>query len=1015
VVSTAITLQTMMNAERRSRSASEQLELLRKTESRMIIQKVADDTATLRTAMSSAGSQADTASWTNRQSSVGDTVFDFDDTVVNAVAYRRALEHSRSKSEGQHQINRDVSRRTFNTSSDEGYASGTTGMVIQTPSLSANSPSGSSELSVPARPYESVLPKQGCSKSVSGIKPSQPDQNIRRWHSESTSFSNKPSSLGSKRDKFKSVLRRLSTSSRSNLTAASPRSSVTSPTVGSTRGRRGRESDFTTSIDLTSAAGASAPPIVKAAQSGSRFDIETLIENGHDIEARHAYSRQNALAVAAHCGKEDIVDLLIQSNARLNVQDASGSTPLHLAASRGHCAVLRRLLPEQVDIEAKDSNGRTALWVAASNGQLEATQLLIENHARVNARADNQMTALHAAAKRGDEEMAELLISHDADMEARDSTMMAAIHYACEGGHLNVIELLLNNKANIDALGNDRRTPLICAAATGQLLATQLLLRRKASSRCVDEGGMTALHWAAYNGHVEIVDLLSKKKGSLSMVNRAGRTPLHLAAMNSQFAVVEFLLRRNPSLEVRCRSGLTPLHYACRADSPEIVRLLLTSGANMEAQTEGDQSRPIHIAAASGSLRLLSLLCEKGASLDSRDAQGDRALCVACRYGHVAAVEKLLDYGSPLYLKFGTRLHEDSPLCLAVTGGHLPVVSLLLARGASVLRKDEMGWQPLRYAAYYGHPEVLKLLLAHGATSTENGADFGLSAEKIGFAPDARISEERKRQVLDLLRGAQFSTQMQPQVQTGGPRPTMTNPSVDVKMEPTIRFFPQYQSSSQPDSRLNTSTPAPIYELPSTAAEGLPSSRSNTPERMHRVPRGLREAEENSGSSAHDQTVRTSDTTSPSLQQSGPLLPAEPREPTVKGHNNSVCAPKPLSPCCPETASPHYRLYPRSSRNSSPHSTPRYLPHRRMQPASPASSVSEAEKAEINSGSSTANPAKVDNVEAPRPVASSFSVLTKETGQLACIDLSDTESISSVYTAPEESPMHGDIHESTVQ
>ncbi|KAL1961782.1 hypothetical protein VTN77DRAFT_1069 [Rasamsonia byssochlamydoides] len=820
------------------RSSSEQIELLRKVESRRIIQKVADDTVTLRSRTSSAvGSQADSRSINNRLSSVGETNFDFDDALVSTDAYRRALQHSRSKSDANAAIVRDPSRRTVITSSDEGYASHNTGTTIPARSLSTTSSGGKGHV---LRPNDSVLPEHGRSKSVSfGANPiHHSDQNIRRWQSANAASLRTPSSTGSKREKLRSAFRRLNTSSLANLTASPSRNLVVSPTAGSTRGRRGRESDFNTSIDLTSSDGATAPLIVKAAQSGSRFDVERLIESGHDIEARHIYSRRNALMVAAHCGKEDIVDLLIQNNARLNASDASGSTALHLAACRGHLAVLELLLMEAVDLEAKTSHGRTALWVAANNGQLGAVQLLLANHAKVNARADNQMTALHIAAKQGDVEIASLLISQGADADARDATMMTALHYACEGGHLPVIELLLNNKANIDAPGSERRTPLICAAATGQLLAVQMLLKRKATFRCLDEGGMTALHWAAFNGHVEIVDLLSQKRGALSMANIQGRTALHLAAMNSQFAVVEFLLRKNPPLDIRCQSGLNPLHYACVADSPEVVRLLLTSGADIEAQIEGTQQRPIHIAAAGRSVHLLSLLCEKGASLESRDADGDRALCVACRHGHVAAVQKLLDYGSPLHLRFQARCHEDSPLCLAAMGGHLPVVSLLISRGASVLSKDEMGWQPMRYAAYYGHPEVLEVLLS--CTPSLGGADngsvadyFGLSAERIGFAPDADISEDRKRRVLDLLNRAQRQ-QAPITTTTFRPQQVANHVASNRFAEPISQPSFYYQSSSASTSFPLSSFATPPQELPSTLEQGLPSSRSTTPDRMHR-------------------------------------------------------------------------------------------------------------------------------------------------------------------------------------
>lgn len=648
---------------------------------------------------------------------------------------------------------------------DEGYASYDAGTTAPARSLSTASSGATSHV---LRPSDPVLLGQSRSKSVSlGTNPVPPfDQNVRRWQSVHTPSVGTLSS-GFRREKLRSAFRGLNTSSLANLKTSSSRNPAASPTTGSTRGRRGRESDFNTSIDLSSSDGATARPL-------SRPLSPDLASTSKDLsKAATASRRVISLQVEMLSwsppivGKEDIVDLLVQNNARFNEKDASGSTALHLGCLRGHLALLDLLLMEAVDLEAKTSRGRTALWVAVNNGQFEAARLLLANHAKVNSRADNQMTALHVAAKQGDVEMANLLISQGADMDARDAAMMTALHYACEGGHLTVIKLLLNNKANIDSPSSERRTPLICAAATWQLLAVQMLLKRKATSHRPDEGSMTALHRAAFNGHVEIVELLSQKRGALSIVDNQGRTAPHLAAMSGQFAMVEFLVRKNLPLELRCYSGLSPLHYACRADSPEVVQLLLTSGADIEAQIEGTQQRPIHLAAAGRSVHLLTLLCERGTSLDARDANGDRALCVACRHGHVAAVQKLLDYGSPLHLRF-PRFHEDSLLCLAAMGGHLPVVSLLISRGASVLSKDEMGWLPMRYAAYYGHPEVLEVLLSCAPTLGGVGDDyspesFGLSPERIGFAPDADISEERKRRVLDLLK--QYQTSFQSEVE----------------------------------------------------------------------------------------------------------------------------------------------------------------------------------------------------------------------------------------------------------
>ncbi|KAJ5099179.1 hypothetical protein N7532_006180 [Penicillium argentinense] len=157
------------------------------------------------------------------------------------------------------------------------------------------------------------------------------------------------------------------------------------------RRRQTHYEDFTTSIDF----GGPIPQIIKAAQEGSCDDVERLIEQGCDIEECHTRSHRNALLVAAHWGNADIVELLIQRRAKLNVIDTGGWPAFYLSASRGH----------------RD----------------------------------------HAASKRGDSEIAQLLISHNADLEANDRNMMTALHHACERGHSETISILLDNRAATEA------------------------------------------------------------------------------------------------------------------------------------------------------------------------------------------------------------------------------------------------------------------------------------------------------------------------------------------------------------------------------------------------------------------------------------------------------------------------------------------------------------------------------------------------------------------------------------
>jgi len=51
----------------------------------------------------------------------------------------------------------------------------------------------------------------------------------------------------------------------------------------------------------------------------------------------------------------------------------------------------------------------------------------------------------------------------------------------------------------------------------------------------------------------------------------------------------------------------------------------------------------------------------------------------------------------------------------AAKGGHLPIVELLISKGANVNSRTKRGKTPLRAAIKKGHRIVAELLLRHGA------------------------------------------------------------------------------------------------------------------------------------------------------------------------------------------------------------------------------------------------------------------------------------------------------------
>jgi ankyrin repeat protein len=551
-------------------------------------------------------------------------------------------------------------------------------------------------------------------------------------------------------------------SSTTSLLSPSPQDLFRS-TSNHRRGRRHSDTNTHRSIDLDSNDGRAAPPLVRAAQSGSGIEIEELLDQRVDIEGRHDGTKRTALAVACHCGNDDVVAILLQHGANPNVIDTIGMTPLHLAATRGHYRVVCYLFKEDVNVDAVGPAKKTALRLAADNGHVEVVNLLLSQRAKVNARDAQNITALHSAAGLGDEEIVNLLLSYNADVEAKDGNFQSAIHHASEKGRERIVEILLTKKANIEALGKESMSPLTAACASGSTDVVRLLLQRKASVKHKGDGAMTALHWASYNGHSDVVELLLEKRIPRDPQTNDGRTPLHLAVLAAKFATAELLLRKGASVEATCQNALRPLHYAAECANTDLVQLLLGHNAIIEAETRLGK-RPLHYAASQGNLEMINILLRRGAAIDARDGAGDRPLCIASAVGNVEIVRLLISQGAELRTRYAKGpSHEDSPLCIAAKNGHLAVVDEFVRRGASVRQRDESNWQPLRYAAYFGHPEIVQYLLDRGASisTLDNPGSFGfnLTAERIGFAPNSDIDEFRRQSVLMLLRDAEVREQ----------------------------------------------------------------------------------------------------------------------------------------------------------------------------------------------------------------------------------------------------------------
>jgi ankyrin repeat protein len=327
--------------------------------------------------------------------------------------------------------------------------------------------------------------------------------------------------------------------------------------------------------------GKAATPLLAAAFNGRARVARALLQAGADPN-KCAADGTSALMVASWHGDAAVVRALLDVGADASrVRNIDGATALYLAAQANHVPVVELLLERgRADPSAPGGPCRsTPLIVAAERGHVASVRTLLTAGANPNAADATGWTAGHAACQGGHVAALNALLSARADPNARaapDGCTPALI--AAQQNHAGCLDALAARGADLDApyLTGHQSTPFIMSAHNDAADAARALAARGADVRRTNAYGATSVAVAAALGHADVLQVLLRvdPRGAQT-VDQNGAAPLHVAAARGRTSSVAALLRAGAPADATWR-GLTPIDIARRNGHGHVVRLLAT-------------------------------------------------------------------------------------------------------------------------------------------------------------------------------------------------------------------------------------------------------------------------------------------------------------------------------------------------------------------------------------------------------------------------------------------------------
>jgi ankyrin repeat protein len=416
----------------------------------------------------------------------------------------------------------------------------------------------------------------------------------------------------------------------------------------------------------------------------------------------------------------------------LNAVSTEGSTALHFAVHAGQAAVVQDLLSAGADLTKRNLVGVAPLQLAVLDGNAAIAKLLLTKGADATAKDEAKETLLMLAARYGDGELASALIAAGAELNYIEPNLgQDALMIAVRAGKPSVVAALVKAGAELNHQTPAGPEPVWRAPGAGGGSTGEGMIRSGVppeGQRLAGPGKMTALLYAARDGQTESARLLMKAGANLELTEYNGITPLVMAIGNDHHDLATLLIEAGANVNATDWYGRQPLWVAVESRNRDVSSVTATSnGVDREV-----------------ALQTITMLLEKGAKVNARvqhfppringqafnlsyvPSVGETPFYRAALNNDLPVMRLLLARGADPKI---ATFNGTTPLAAAagvgwvrgqtfVPGGvaaQLEAVKMLVDLGGDVNQANEMGLAPLHGAAFRWSDDVITYLVGRGA------------------------------------------------------------------------------------------------------------------------------------------------------------------------------------------------------------------------------------------------------------------------------------------------------------